>query len=71
LNFKFDFLQVYDSKAEIVANAPAVINKGDGAIIEVEAYITEPASLLTFVVYQPLGYEVSLKDDWVLIVDPS
>ena len=38
---------------------PLSINKGDGTIIEMEAYITTPSAPVSLQVFQPLGLDVS------------
>ena len=55
-----DSLQQYDSTAVIDPTSPTSINKGDGKIITVSAYITEPAGTVTLSVFQTLGYEVTV-----------
>jgi len=54
------FNQPYESKMAFVdGTTPLAINKGDGVIIEIEAYITNPSAPITLQVFQPLGLDVS------------
>jgi hypothetical protein len=58
--YNCNLLQQYDSVADLSPDAPDVIAKGDGDLVEILAFITEPAASVSLTVFQPLGYDVSV-----------
>jgi hypothetical protein len=54
-------LQQYDSTASIDSSSPTALKKGDGDIITIVAYITEPSAPFSIQAFQPLGYDVIFK----------
>ena len=55
-------LQSYDTAVSFVTPVEGAINKGDGLLLTVEAYITKPNTPLEIIIFQPLGFNVSDKN---------
>ena len=51
--------QTYDTSVSFEpVTPPDQINKGDGLILTVEAFITKPNTPIEIIIFQPLGFNV-------------